>query len=64
MGVIVLIPYQQGSLFRRKKLDKAKARLKVLIPYQQGSLFRPSGTSYNIKELRLNPLSAGKSFQT
>ena len=36
----------------------------VLIPYQQGSLFRPMAEVKLNREICLNPLSAGKSFQT
>ena len=35
----VLIPYQQGSLFRPNRCAHG-SRSEVLIPYQQGSLFR------------------------
>ena len=35
----VLIPYQQGSLFRPNRKFGRNIR-RVLIPYQQGSLFR------------------------
>ena len=36
----------------------------VLIPYQQGSLFRPTHLEGPHRIGCLNPLSAGKSFQT
>ena len=37
----VLIPYQQGGLFRRTP-DRNTRMSYVLIPYQQGGLFRPT----------------------
>ena len=36
----------------------------VLIPYQQGGLFRLWQSLILVKLVRLNPLSAGRSFQT
>ena len=38
----VLIPYQQGGLFRHDTLFPKESRAPVLIPYQQGGLFRRS----------------------
>ncbi len=35
----VLIPYQQGGLFRHDVLEVG-VEIRVLIPYQQGGLFR------------------------
>ena len=40
----VLIPYQQGGLFRRKHFTGGVRISKVLIPYQQGGLFRLTAT--------------------
>ena len=36
----------------------------VLIPYQQGGLFRPYSFYNVVMKVSLNPLSAGRSFQT
>ena len=36
----VLIPYQQGGLFRLKSVEYLAILANVLIPYQQGGLFR------------------------
>ena len=36
----------------------------VLIPYQQGSPFRQLESEIPLSAISLNPLSAGKSFQT
>ena len=60
----VLIPYQQGGLFRLI-MQLLKVTVKVLIPYQQGGLFRHwYKTDINQYVIGLNPLSAGRSFQT
>ena len=45
MGITVnyvLIPYQQGGLFRPFTKIGIQQSYSVLIPYQQGGLFRPS----------------------
>ena len=60
----VLIPYQQGSLFRLQQPMMGMQPQFVLIPYQQGSLFRLISSLIPDIDMRLNPLSAGKSFQT
>ena len=60
----VLIPYQQGSLFRQELLEQLNATSTVLIPYQQGSLFRRKSIVVMTLARGLNPLSAGKSVQT
>ena len=36
----------------------------VLIPYQQGGLFRLKLMHHEVRAIGLNPLSAGRSFQT
>ena len=61
---MVLIPYQQGSLFRLLFFVVPLVIIYVLIPYQQGSLFRRRVDNLESQVWSLNPLSAGKSFQT
>ena len=41
----VLIPYQQGGLFRRRWSNQTHYQASVLIPYQQGGLFRPENVN-------------------
>ena len=47
----VLIPYQQGGLFRLKPTRQEYLPVLVLIPYQQGGLFRPDADAKLIKKL-------------
>ena len=63
-GGRVLIPYQQGGLFRRRTNRYGGSRIS-LNPLSAGRSFQTQRNGMRVVVLLgLNPLSAGRSFQT
>ena len=60
----VLIPYQQGGLFRLSSA-RTETAFNCLNPLSAGRSFQTcSFTVIRVRACSLNPLSAGRSFQT